>query len=181
MAPSPRTREGTTDVILGPKIPHEWNHGDGQPVSKLQPGSSPDIQISTDKETRLRSLITLPTSSEVRPGRPVAAVVPVPRPPTPPATPPSPEDWWDDAPFLQPPAFVINWDALPQGPPAPPPPANLPPVAYFPAGMNMGQRPCLPPPNLPPLNPPLLNPPPPRPPNYAPVMNHDLGIQEWWG
>ena len=144
---------------------------------------------------RPRFRLILPTSSETRPGRPVAAIVPTPREPTSPPRSPSPEDWdpipagtqpifidWDAILPDQPPAFVIIWDALPAGPPAPPPPANLPPIAYFPAGMNIGHRPNLPPLNPPPLNPQLLNPPPLRPPNYVPILNHDLGVkEEQWG
>jgi len=92
---------------------------------------------------RLR--ISLPTSSEVCPGRPVAAVVPIPKQPTPPpTTPSSPELEWDPMPGLIPPVALT-------------PLAVIPPPAF-----------------IPPLNPPLLNPPLLKPPNFKPIFNHQL-------
>ena len=122
--PTPGIRRGRYLRFLAQRIPHPWDHGDGQPMANVHPGPSPGIQCF-DEETHSCCSIILPTSAEVQPGRPVASVVPIPRPPTPPHTPPSSPDLeipfeWAPMPVdLIPPPILV--------PPLNPPPQNPPP------------------------------------------------------
>jgi len=192
--PSPGEGRGRLIRFLRQRVPHEWDHGDGEPVCSAT--YDPEIQISTDRATLLRCLITLPISSETRPGRPVLTVAPTPRQPPAPDSPvsrspsppmwwdqsrsPSPPMWWDQPPGPRPP--LIDWDAiLPERALRR---ANLEPVNYIPAGMesslrNMPRnprprnpRPQNPGPQNPrPQNPRSQNPRPQnlRPPNFRPL------------
>jgi len=55
--------------------PHNFDYGDGQPIGAGCPGTP---RLEEVMRPRLR--LILPTSSEVHPGRPVAAVIPIPHP-----------------------------------------------------------------------------------------------------
>ena len=71
---------------------HTWNHRDGQSLmADFLAGPSPSLQRTYEEaQSDPHRLMTLPTSPELRPGRPVAIIAPIPRPP-PPTPPSSPE------------------------------------------------------------------------------------------